>query len=105
MPPTAAELYPQLKWRGHIGLGVDHVGGGIRVTLTSLYISSTSGWILNYQKYKTTPVKECKWPIRFRDLDLIFKVTARLNSLNFSKIVLVGILSHNAIREFAPKFS
>ena len=31
----------------HIGLGVDHVGGGIRVSLTSLRdISSTSGWIL-----------------------------------------------------------
>ena len=31
----------------HIALGVDHVRGGIRVTLTSLRdISSTSGWIL-----------------------------------------------------------
>ena len=31
----------------HIGLGVDHVGGGIRVSLTSLRdISSTSEWIL-----------------------------------------------------------
>ena len=47
MSPTAAELCPQLKWRGHIGLGVDHVVGGIRVTLTSLHdISSTNGWIL-----------------------------------------------------------
>ena len=72
MPPTAAQLYPQPKWRGHIGLGVDQVGVGIRVTLTSLYdISSISGGDC-YKKYKNTSVKECKWPIRFHDLDLIF---------------------------------
>ena len=59
---------------GHIGLGVDPVGGGIRVTLISLHVCM----IFRPPVGGFLPKLQCKWPVRLHDLDFIFKVTARL---------------------------
>ena len=93
---------PNWSWGRHIGLGVEHVDGGMRVILTSLHdILSTSGWSLA-KVTRTHQWKNANGQLGCMTLTSFSRSRHDWNCLNW--IVLLCILSHYAISEFAPRF-